>query len=100
MITRPTQITSHTTSLIDNIFTNEPLNKYIGGLFLNDISDYLPIFAIISRFEQTISRSNHITFREKTQENLTKFKSEIKNVNWSELPDYNDPNQASGHSFS
>ena len=97
MITRPTRITSHTASLIDNIFTNEPLNKCISGLFLNDISDHLPIFAIISGFEQTISRSNHMTFREKTQGNLTKFKSEIKNVNWSELPDYNDPNQAYGH---
>ena len=47
--------------------------------------------------EQTISRSNHITFCEKTQENLTKFTFEIKNINWSELLDYNDPNQAYGH---
>ena len=97
MITRLTRITSHTASLIDNIFTNELLNKCISGLFLNDISDHLPIFAIISGFEQTISRSNHMTFREKTRGNLTKFKSEIKNVNWSELPDHNDHNQVYGH---
>ena len=73
MIIRPTRITSHTASLIDSIFTNEPLNKCISGLFLNDISDHLPIFAIISGFEQTISRSNHMTFRKRNSGKLNKI---------------------------
>ena len=33
-----------------------------------------------------------MTFREKNSGKLNKIKSEIKNVNWSVLPDYNDPN--------
>ena len=39
LITRPTRITSHKVSLIDNTFTNELFNQSISGLFLNDISD-------------------------------------------------------------
>ena len=38
----------------------------------------------------------YFTFRSKNQQNLTKFKSEIKNVNWAKLPGYNDPSQAYG----
>ena len=44
-ITCPTRITSHTATLIDNIFTNHYVES-INGLFLTDISDRLPIFAI------------------------------------------------------
>ena len=38
LITRPTRITAHKASLIDNIFTNDPFRPSICGLFLNDIS--------------------------------------------------------------
>ena len=78
LITRPTRITSPKASLIDNIFTNEPLNQSISGLFLNDISDHLPIFAVISGYEQTFDRNKYFTFRSKNLQNLTKFKSEKK----------------------
>ena len=47
MITRPTCITSHTASLINNIFTGEPLNKCTSGLFLNTVT-----FRIIFLFLQ------------------------------------------------
>ena len=45
LITRPTSITANKALLIDNIFTNDPLRPSISGLFLNDISDHLPIFS-------------------------------------------------------
>ena len=57
LITRPTRITSLKASLIDNVFTNEPLNQSISGLFLNDISDHLPIFAVIAEYEQIFHRN-------------------------------------------
>ena len=47
LITRPTRIRANKASLIDNIFTNDPLRPSISGLFLNDISDHLPIFSLI-----------------------------------------------------
>lgn len=45
-ITKPTRITSHCASLIDNIFTNNIKSKLISGILMNDISDHLPVFLI------------------------------------------------------
>ena len=47
LITRPTRITSYTTTLIDNIFTNNLDNCIFSGLFFTDISDHLPIFCLL-----------------------------------------------------
>ena len=89
-------MTCQNLSLIDNIFTNEQLNQSISGLFLNDISDHLPIFAVISGYEQIFHRNkNYFTFCSRNQQNL--IKSEIENVNWAELPGYNDPSLAYGN---
>ena len=49
MITKPTRLTSNTTSLIDNIFTNNVTCLSVNGPIVNDLSDHLPIFSIISR---------------------------------------------------
>ena len=46
MITKPTHITSNTTSLIDNIFTNNVTCLSVNGLIVNDLSDHVPIFSV------------------------------------------------------
>jgi len=46
MITKPTRITSNTTSLIDNIFTNNVTCLSVNGPIVNDLSDHVPIFSI------------------------------------------------------
>ena len=48
LITRPTRITSHSATLIDNIFVNQFFARSRSGLFFTDISDHLPIFLFIS----------------------------------------------------
>ena len=59
---------------------------------VNDISDHLPIFAIILGHKHAFSgRNRYFNFRLKNQQNMPRFKSELENVNWTELPDYNDP---------
>ncbi len=45
-ITRPTRITSHCATLIDNILTNDILNNTISGLLVSDISDHLQVFTV------------------------------------------------------
>ena len=45
LIDRPSRITSHSSSLIDNIFTNAKYYNSVSGLLINDITDHLPIFA-------------------------------------------------------
>ena len=90
LITRPTRITAHKASLIDNIFTNDPCNQALSGLFFNDISDHLPIFSILSQKDC----NNHKEFfmiRDRSAQNVAKFKHELGQVPWDRLPGFSDP---------
>ncbi len=46
LIDRPSRITTHSCTLIDNIFTNQINYSIRSGLLINDITDHLPIFAL------------------------------------------------------
>ena len=46
LIDKPTRITDHSATIIDNIFTNELDHIISSGLLISDISDHLPVFAI------------------------------------------------------
>lgn len=48
VITKPTRITSHTATLIDDIYTHS-VNRLISGVMPVDISDHLPIFCTVER---------------------------------------------------
>ena len=45
VITKPTRVTDHSATLIDNIFINDALD-YRAGILSSDISDHFPIFLI------------------------------------------------------
>ena len=59
LISSPTRITNFTSTLIDNIFINEINTEMSSGIMINDISDHLPIFAMIkcSMKERTCTNS-------------------------------------------
>ena len=65
LITRPTRITTNKASLIDNIFKNDPLCPSINGLFLNDISDHLPIFSLVLNNHSTGDKDKLLSFVKK-----------------------------------
>ena len=44
LIDRQTRISSHSFSLIDNVFTNVTNHKVTSGILVSDITDHLPIF--------------------------------------------------------
>ena len=46
LIARPTRITSHTATLIENIFTNNFSDRSRSGLLFTDISDHLVVSII------------------------------------------------------
>ena len=47
LITKPTRVTNHSATLIDNIFTNDKITtNSFSGIFSTDISDHFPIFYI------------------------------------------------------
>lgn len=94
LITRPTRITTHTATLIDNIFTNDP-NNHLNGLLLNDISDHLPIFAILhGNIDHNSSNNNPTMTRVRSKENINKFKEQLRNIDWMEIEGYNNPHSA------
>ena len=49
LITKPTRVTSHSATLIDNIFTNCFQQNTLNGLIPNDISDHFPVFAYFKK---------------------------------------------------
>ena len=95
LISRPTRITPHTATLIDNIFVNNFFVRSRSGLLFTDISDHLPVFSIHS--DNTLghhSRQDPIFVRDKNPINLSKFVEKLEGVVWSSLAGYNDPHTA------
>ena len=84
LIVRPTRLTSYSASLIDNIFANSFCNKIVSGLFLTDVSDHLPIFAI--HYEQglnTDGRKSFVSFRDTA--NIKKFDELLQPTDWTNI---------------
>ena len=93
LITRPTRITCHSATLIDNIFVNQFFDRSTSGLFFTDISDHMPIFSI--HFDTSISASNETVFvRDVNQVNTTKVLSHLERIDWSQYATLDDPNNA------
>ena len=94
LISRPTRLTAHKASLIDNIFTNDPLSHAISGLFLNDISDHLPIFSFVSDKYRVPKAEKYISFRVKNEINVRQFQAELKNLDWQDVHRSTDSSRA------
>ena len=82
MITRPTQITSHTATLPDNIFANKFFDHSRSGLLIIDISDHLPVFSIHSKNDSSNSHAHDpVVNRGNNKENLASFLEKLKEIN-------------------
>ena len=92
-ITRPTRITSHSATLIDNIFTNVMDRKVISGILINDTSDHLPVFATIQNCTRIKKDTRTVVItRHKTPESVNSFKEELCKQDWNKVyePDVNE----------
>ena len=94
IISKPTRISAHRASLIDNIFTNAIEKKTRNGIIYDDLSDHFPIFSIHNNDVIPI----HRTQREKVQKrvinetNILLFKKKLKDIDWSCLQENDDIN--------
>lgn len=83
LIDKPSRITDHSATLIDNIFTNELNNSITSGLLITDISDHLPVFCVCN-----CSHINRITvnkyrcIRKLSDDCIKSFNSDLSAVNW------------------
>ena len=55
-ILKPTRITCHSATLIDNIYFNSVEHNTVSGNILDDTSDHLPNFLIINKFLKPSSK--------------------------------------------
>ena len=95
LITRPSRITTHTATLIDNIFVNNFFERSRSGLIFTDISDHLPVFSIHS--DTTLlnrCRQDPVLIRNKNPDNIPSFVVKLDSVDWSPLKDFDEPNTA------
>ena len=72
LILQPTRITSHSNTLIDNIFSNAIEPDIILSNLTATIPDHLPQFAIIPTIFLAISQAINIIFMKETGQNLVK----------------------------
>ena len=92
-VTLPSRTTSHSATLIDNIFMNHPTHNYLrAGLLLPDVSDHFLVFFICpnSDNEPLGACSKAVFVRDKSSANMDTFLENLQNVN---LNRYTDPQQ-------
>ena len=95
IITRPSRITSHCATLIDNIFTNDIENNTVSRLLINDISDHLPVFTVYDRnYKINKPVKNKEYRRVRSEESMIAFKNELQAQNWNEIYEKIDINSA------
>jgi hypothetical protein len=86
LILRPTRITEHTATLIDNIFTNdiENIEYSTNGIIFSDISDHLPIVHVRNSkmHHETTRTAEFICKRIINDSNIQSFTNEIKCISW------------------
>ena len=95
LITKPTRITAHTATLIDNVFTNNTnaAQQQFPGILYNDLSDHLPIFT----FDKTIPFQNKKTIIKKrlyNDRNNQNFQCMLHDTDWSFLFDISNAQNA------
>ena len=87
LINRPTRITSHTASLIDNIITNNTTRESSSGILITDIPDHLPIYTV--PFGQELSNNNNQAYklRKRNINAVTneRFQNEPAKCNWEDV---------------
>ena len=83
-ILKPTRITSHSATLIDNIFFNSLEHQTSSGNILCDITDHLPNFLIINKFS-TLPKNFKMYKRDYSKFNKEALISELNNINWNDV---------------
>lgn len=94
-ISKPTRVTRLTSSLIDNIFTNDLFDsdRILNGILYTDVSDHFPVFHIDYSLKSD-PKPTHVHKRYYNQQNLDKFTSQLEAEDWNEVYSCIDPQLA------
>ena len=80
-INKPTRVTDHSASLIDNIYSNIPSQNCFSGILKTSISDHYGIFCIDNDCNLNNDKAQ-IVKRSFTLKNIANFKNCLQNVTW------------------
>ena len=83
IITKPTRLTDHTSTLIGHIYTNSPISQITTGILTVDISDHLPVFCIIKL--QLPRKNSKKSFRDCSKFNNELFLNDVNLINWEDI---------------
>ena len=80
-ILQPTRITSHTATLIDNLFLNSIEYFTISGNIVYDLTDHLPNFIILSKFG-SLPPNIKVFKRDYSNFNESLLVNEVQSIDW------------------
>ena len=85
-IYKPTRITEHTATIIDNILTNTD-NIVESAIIVTDITDHMPTVLVsnINSKEKSKPKQNALYKRRHTDDNINIFKSNLSKTNWQNI---------------
>ena len=93
-ISKPTRVTDHSATLLDNIITNITGYCIKSGVLYNDISDHFPVLNLIQINSKITKKYAYIFKRMNTANNIEKLNSELKNANWDDVISDENPDSA------
>ncbi|ESN92085.1 hypothetical protein HELRODRAFT_184519, partial [Helobdella robusta] len=92
LISKPTRVSQSSSSLIDNIFTNN-LSVHSSGILLHDFSDHFPIFTTSSSFEMYYTTTPPKVSRNLSYRSLEQINFCLSNQDWSSVTTLTDINE-------
>ena len=82
-ITKPTRITKHSATLIDNIFvSNNFLGKYQSTIIIDDMSDHLPCVTILENEINTRKSKKRILSRDLRPKNVANLQQQLRSLQY------------------
>ena len=90
----PTRIIESTSTLIDNVFTNNFNDVHISGIFCTEIVDNLRVFSILSSKAHAKDKNKDTTFRKITPSGQVTFLNDISKIEWLDVLKVNNPDIA------
>ena len=87
-ITHSTRITQSSATLIDNIFVSENLHRFFeSAVLLKDISDHLPIVALLKQMKMTTKGALSFESRNLSQSKLRQINHDLHQIDWASILD-------------
>ena len=87
VISKPTRVTTESSSLLDNIFVNNPCNIDVSGIVTYPVSDHMPIFLIsnVTLHTQNVNEPCSSLVRHINESNILLFYEELTVINWDDI---------------